>query len=474
MLLKHSWLYLLSRLVPGLLSFASLVVFTHLLSPAEYGVYALVLTSVALLKVGCFGWLDLSLTRLYMAAFDDPRSLLCTVLSLFLAIAAATGCLGLLVVAAWPDPASVSVVLIAIPALWAHAWFELNLKFYQSKLLPARYGFMLATRSVVTLVLGYWLVRQGAGYYGPLAGFLAGSLLAGLSAFAADWRSIRPRLERSHVMALAEFGAPLTLVAGLAILTEAAEKFMILQFLGRASLGAFSAAHELTSQSLLLLMMSVNLAGGPLVMRAYETGGDRAADGQIRHNGSMLLAIALPATLGIALLSHNLAYTLLGAAFREDAAALLPWIACAALLTGMRSYFFNLAFQVKKKLKPMMLNSAVSTVATMIFGLLLIPRFGVLGAAWSVLAASAIALTVSICFGRRHMPMNLDWKQVSRIAASTLLMGLVVAAARDLTGAWGLILQVAAGVLAYAICLLAMNAMDLRTHALSLYHSRIG
>ena len=44
-LLKHSAAYFVGRIGPGLLNLAALYVFTRLLSPRDYGQYALVIAS---------------------------------------------------------------------------------------------------------------------------------------------------------------------------------------------------------------------------------------------------------------------------------------------------------------------------------------------------------------------------------------------------------------------------------------------
>src|SRR5690606_30955381 len=97
MLIKHGAIYLLSRIVPGLVAFASLVVYTRLLSPDEYGVYVLVIATVTLVQAIGFSWLDLSLLRILPAHKSSPEPLLAAVLWLFLFLVAASTVLATLV-----------------------------------------------------------------------------------------------------------------------------------------------------------------------------------------------------------------------------------------------------------------------------------------------------------------------------------------------------------------------------------------
>lgn len=467
MLLKHSGSYLLARVVPALVSFAALVVYTRILSPEDYGVYVLVIAAVSLVKSVAFSWLDMALLRIMPAHLCEPRALLATVLGLYLLTATVTGVGGIATALLWPDPVVSRLILFAIPLLWAHAWFELNLTLSQAKLRPGRYGLMLCARSIVMLGLGSALVLGGAGAFGPLLGFCAGSALGGLIIACWDWRRIRPRIDPSLARALARYGIPLTGALALGFFLDAADRFMITAFLGEGAVGPYAAAYDLTGQSLTVLMMVVNLAAYPLVLRAFEEGGIAAADRQIRQNGSLLLAVALPATVGIVTLADSIAGVLLGAEFRQTGAAILPWIAAGMLVAGLGSYFFNLAFQLKCRTGLLAWSPAAAAVSNVALNLWLIPAYGVAGAAWATLASYLIALVVCIAIGRRLMRINLDWSQVLRIAVASTVMGVALQIAPDQDGAWGLVIEIALGGLVYGSCALLGNVMGARTSLLN-------
>ena len=162
MLLRHSALYLLARGVPGLVNFFAIAIYTRMLSPEEYGRYALVVAGVGLFNVIFFQWLRLSLLRFLPAYVSDPKDLLSSVLAGFVSVAFLTGVLGVLAAAVWPDPSLRGLLLVAIPLLWAQAWFELNLEMARSRLRPERYGMMSGIKAVSALVLGVAAVFWGA------------------------------------------------------------------------------------------------------------------------------------------------------------------------------------------------------------------------------------------------------------------------------------------------------------------------
>lgn len=451
MLVRHGALYLLARLTPGAVAFASLVAYTRLLAPADYGIYVLVIAAVALVQVNLFAWLELSLLRLMPAFEKDPRPLLATVLWLFLALCAATVVAGGIAWFLLPDPDTRRLLLVGMPILWAHAWLELNLKLCQSALMPIRYGVLLLLRSASTLCVGVALVLYGLGAYGPLLGFLLGTALACVLAVSWQWRGVRPALDRALAGELARYGVPLTGSIALVFIIDSADRFMLARFLGADSVGVYAAAYDLASQSLTVLMMAVNLAAYPLAIRAYEADGVPGALAQLRQHGTFLLAIALPAALGIALLAEPLAQTLLGADFQAAAQLILPWIALAILLAGLKSYLFDMAFQLSKDSITMIWSVAAAAVCNVLLNYWWIHAFGVIGAAWATVASYAVALVVCIALGRRLIPIQLDWNQTLRIVAATAAMGTVLVALPPLPGPLGLVAQILAGMLVYAL-----------------------
>jgi len=474
MLLKHGAIYLLARVTPGAVAFASLVVYTRLLSPKDYGVYVLVLTTMTLVQVNLFSWLELSLLRLLPAFHDNPGRLLSTVFCLYLWLLGATAVIGAFVWMWLPDPTMRRLLLVGLPILWAHAWLELNLKLCQSALMPIRYGILLLLRSASTLCIGVALVMYGYGAYGPLLGVLLGTILACLAAVSWHWRGIRPSLDGRLAGEFARYGLPLTGSIALVFIIDSADHFMIAQFLGIDSVGVYSAASNLTSQSLHVLMMTVNLAAYPLAIRAYDAGGTEGALAQLRQNGTFLLAIALPATLGIIVLAAPVADVLLGQEYRAAARVILPWIALAAFFAGLKGYLFDMAFQLSKRSGLMMWSVGAAAVCNVLLNFWWIPVFGVIGAAWASAVSYAVALVICVILGRQLIPIQLDWNQAARIVGATAAMVLAIIAMPDLPGLLGLFARILAGMAAYGFGVALLNVMNARTYFVSWLASKRG
>src|SRR5690606_29919078 len=102
---------------------------------------------------------------------------------------------------------------------------------------------------------------------------------------------------------------------------------------------------DFTTQTITLLLMVINMAAMPLAIRAYEVQGPPAAQEQMRTNAALLMALGLPAVVGIAVLTGPIVHAALGEEFRAAALTLMPLVAGGALLAGLKAYHFDAAFQ---------------------------------------------------------------------------------------------------------------------------------
>lgn len=472
MLLRHSAYYLLASGVPGIINFLAIYFYTRLLTPEEYGKYALVVAGVGLFNVVFFQWYRLALLRFFPAYERDPRPLISTLLASFLIALLLTGCTGLAVATLWPSPTLRPLIFLGITLLWTTAWFELNLELSRVQLMPKRYGGMAAFKSVSALAIGTSLTLIGPDAYGPLLGLLLGLLFAGAYGLKNPIWRVQPKLEREKISELFRYGAPLTATFALSYIVSASDRFILASVLGETEAGLYSAPYDLANQSLTLMMTIVNLAAYPLVVRALEAGGKDAANAQLSKNAVLLLAVALPSATGLAVLSPNIASVVLGDSFSATTALLLPIVAIGSLLAGVRAYFFDLAFQLGRWTQGQILVMSVAAITNVLLNFLWIPRYGIAGSAWATVSAYGVALVVSIVLGRRIFQMTFPWRDSLKLLAATSIMGIALIPTRESIGLMTLMSQILLGATIYLLMLLVLNVASVRAYISSLWEQR--
>lgn len=424
MLIKHSFQYLLARGLPGIINFLALAVYTRLLAPEEFGRYALVLTGVGLADVFLFQWLRLIVDRFLAAQGADFTRFLGGIAIQFGALAVIVASLGLLAAFLWPDPVWQRLLALAVPLVIVQAFFELSLIVLKAGLQPGRYGRLLFSKSALALGLGALLAWSGLGASAPLLGLLVGQMMAFVFFGVVAWRGIHwhwPDAEtRREQLA---YGLPLVLTFALAWVISGSDRWLIGWLLGAEAVGQYAASYDLGFQSLTLLLSIINTAAFPLAVRALESGGTEKAREQLRHNGELILAAALGGGVALAVLTPAMIGIFIGDSYRDAGMTLFPWVALAAALSGIKAFHFDIGFHLGKQSRWLVAMTSLAAMVNVLLNLLLIPAFGILGAAWATVLAYGTGMLASALVGHRLFAMPLAWPLLLKGAAIAAMTG---------------------------------------------------
>ncbi|HEX5633038.1 MAG TPA: oligosaccharide flippase family protein, partial [Gemmatimonadales bacterium] len=339
--------YVLATGVPAVVNFLALTIYSRLLRPAEYGTYSLVLAAVGVSNALAFQWIR-SAARRYLPEDATRAELLSALRRVYGMLVAAAALVALAYALARPEHRLLAALGLGL--LVVQAWFELNLEVLLADLRPGRYGAMALTRSVTGLAAGVALVLAGFGAAGVLLGHFVGYLLPAAWATPGVWRGLPSSAESgARIVTLARYGLPLTAGYALQFVVDSSDRFLLGALRTVAEVGGYAVSYDLAAQAITLLCMMVNLAAHPMALRALREQGETAARARLREQAAALVGVALPALVGIAVLSPGLAGALLGNDFLADATRLMPIVALGVFLGGLKAYYFDSAFQLGER-----------------------------------------------------------------------------------------------------------------------------
>ncbi|WP_353256202.1 lipopolysaccharide biosynthesis protein [Hyphomonas sp.] len=457
--------YLPLNLASGLASFGAVYVFTRLLSAEQYGVYALMIWTLGMIHTVTLTWVEAAAYRFTAEAeakgnladhYRTALSLIFKSLGLALAVAAMV----------WFTLRDAPLYAATMP--WIAVLLPLNvviqvaLQAHKAGLRVERYVFTESFR----LLMGFLLGALAAWYFGlgSAAPFIGMVMAAGLMALregkwlleAAKGGQTSPAREKAWV----GYGVPVAAALLLDLVVAGIDRPMIAALMtdGEAAVGVYAAGYGLADKTVLLLCAWAAMAGGPLLLAAYERGGPQAATEQAQGFIRMLLFVGVPAAVGIALVARPL-----GEALREEAIPILPYIAFSGLLNGLTIHYFAHAFQLVHRTREGVLLMLVPAVLKIVLNLILIPQIGLMGAVYSTLISYASGVAVLALFGRRHVALPLPPGDLLRIGLAALAMWPVIALLPDIGGWAELILKAGAGALVYAAAALVLDAGGVRT-----------
>ena len=274
-------------------------------------------------------------------------------------------------------------------------------------------------------------------------------------------------------MRLVDFAWPLIAAGITSSLLQLSDRFVVGGLGGAEMLGIFTAAYSLVERPMTLVCVSISTATFSMAVQALEQHGRQAGRIQAGKNGAVLLALSLPACVGLAMTSHYIAAVLVGPAFRTGVAVLIPIMSITAFFRGFRSHFVDHALHLAGRPHLMLWFLAPAAVANVLLNLVLVPRYGMMGAAWSALVCQAGATVASWFIGRRVFPLWLPPGSVVRVVAAVLPMAIVLWIVQ-LPLTWlGLIGAVALGMAVFGLASVLLDVGGIRSRMPALVANRV-
>lgn len=466
MLIRHSILYFLARGGAGLIAFLAIYVYTRLLSPDEYGIYAMLISSMSIVATIFFQWLNLGLARYYLAYRDRRDAMLSTIMAGFFLAVLATGGLALVAAAVFPYDAIQDWALVTLLLAWSLAWFELNQRLANADLQPIRYGLLSAFKAATGLAVGVGLYKT-FGIYGVLAGAFLSALLVPLVYSYSTWGRVRKGLiDQPLLRKLFYYGLPLAITQALTLVVDVSDRFLIAAYRGSGDAGLYSAAYDLAQQALGVPVIVAYLASFPLIIKEVEHGNGQAVKQRLESHIVMLAVVSTPILALFVTLSSNVAEVVLGDPYQGAAETLMPIIAVAIVLGCLKIYYFDLGFQLSHRTGGLVWPALYAALANIVLNILWIPIYGLQGAAYATLAAFSIGLAASAVMARRVFPMPGAPLDLFKVVLAGVVMAGVFVLLTSQRGLGAFLLQCVAGGLAYCAMLVSLNVAQSRTHLL--------
>jgi O-antigen/teichoic acid export membrane protein len=463
--------YLPVQVISAIVGFGTLVVFTRLLSPEQLGQYALAFSVGVLVQTAFLIWSEAATARFHVAETErgDPRTAMATLqranLTLSVTGIAITGVVLLFL---HLDPALELAILGAVTASAGRGFFKLRQERNRAEGDVKSYALIEITYVGGGFLLGALLAWLGFGAPGVFAGTgIAVVLILSWIMWGEFRLSAGGRFDPERLRRYLSYGMPITAWLILTLALSSTDRFIIAAFLDEAHVGAYHAGYSVGLRVLDVAFAWLGMAGGPAMVAALERGGRPALERVAHDQATLMVRLLLPATVGVVLVSGPLTHLLVGEALRVEAARITPWIAASAFFSGFATHYLGHAFTLGKRTGLYMVVMTLPAAANLGLNLVLIPRFGIVGAAWATLASFVLCAAVSWLAGRRVLKLPIPWRTVARTSLASGLMAAVVLTLPVTGGVGELALKSAVGALVYGLAMFLLDP-ELRRRALGL------
>ena len=400
-----------------------LPLYTSYLTPADYGALALLLLLSTFLKILFRAGLDAGFMRIHydLKGEAEKRGFAGSV-AIFSALLSTTG-----FAMFWLFSGTVSQALLgdATQTLWVRlvafdllassfAFVPLTLLRIEER--AALFSTYSLIRHAANTVLKVILITEGYGVTGALVSDAAASVLLSLclllelrsrARWAFDWKHLREALR---------FGLP-KVPHGLLVQTlNLADRWILGAWVTRAEVGIYHMGSAFSS-AMKFPLSAFEPAWQPFVFdHARREEGAREIG--LMATRMCLLFTAVAASLCLVL--PDLLRLVIQNAEYHGAAEVIPILVLASLFQG---YFLlsSVGISISKQARYYPMITAAAAGLNIALNLWLVPRYGILAAAWATVAGYALMAAMGASISRRLYPIPVQWRRIAGALAAALV-----------------------------------------------------
>ena len=429
-------LYIAASIAPRAAMFVVLIVLTRLLPIAEYGLFALVVTTGEIVEISSTNWVRVYLLRTEAGAASlKPRRLgRALVLS---AGGALAGLATSAAIAPFISSNRTAEMTIAVGVyIAAFALLRITLALLQLSRSHAAYAVLECGRgaSMLAATVVVALLQPHSFLPTSIALSLATGGSATLGLVFVSRHLPRPVLPLGGYLAAIAFGVPYVLSNTLLYTLGWFDRFIINYYLGPAEVGLYVAAFSLARQPVDLFVGSLNAFTFPMLVHAYANGGAAKAGPVQSGLLTTMTALGVGIVAALALLGEPIANVLFPPSYSAEIGKLIPWIALASFMLALKQFVFDNSLHATQRNWLLLFPMVTPAVVSIGCGILLVRSFGLPGATANFLMVSMAAMLSTAVLSFRVFVFTIPWRDLAKIVVSALASG---AAAWAVTAHYG-------------------------------------
>ncbi|HEX9695519.1 MAG TPA: oligosaccharide flippase family protein [Actinomycetota bacterium] len=414
-LAKNTAVYATADLIAKGGAYLLMPVLTRLLTGVEFGRYTLVISIVPVLTLIASLGLGGAVTRLWFDLDAGARKRF--QLSAWLGLqGAALGLALLLTMLSGPlfrtlfPGAPPHIFLYGIWSSFFLAAATVPLAVLRAEEKPKRFAALSGSQFLFPAAAMLVALTTGSSLDGVLKASLIGSaavfalavaMMAPLAARPADWTMLRPALA---------LGLPVVphLVAHWAL--NVVDRVAIQREMGAAAVGLYAVGYQI-AQGVSLIATAINNATVPSFYRAAGRGRRDA----LGRAWTPMLYVLGAFSLGVSLLGPELVSLLAKESYRATA-AFIPWVALGYWL--LAAYYFPVnALFYAKRVRMIPVATIAAAIANYTLNTLMLPRYGLIAAAWNTAISYGILLAIVLVAAQRVWPLPYRFLRTIAIGA---------------------------------------------------------
>jgi len=432
-IIKDTRFYAIARIIPSLLGFVAIIIYTRILSPEEYGLYILVITIISIVTAISFEWLNKSILRYFEESKKNKKlsEFISTIFGTLFATVATSLILWYIAIYLLQNHFSntfFSMLKIGGLILISQGIYTFILSVKQSSQKSHEYGVYSILNSLGKLLIAIFFISIL--HFGPI-GILLGMIICSGSISIYGILNLRTKYKiklfyfsKKLFRKLLSYGYPLIGLSLASYVLVSVDRYMIKYFLNTSEVGIYSANYGLASGIIQPFLAILLLSAYPIIMETFENRGEKEASHVLNKILSIYFVILTPIVFGTTILSKNISNVLLGQSFRQGY-IIIPLIVLGTFIFGLTQYFYK-PFELKKKTKTLSLVVVIIAIINIILNFFFIPKFGIIGAAYTTLISYGFYLIITYLISKKIFRWKLPVETIIKSILASIFMCIVL------------------------------------------------
>jgi O-antigen/teichoic acid export membrane protein len=415
-LIKHSAIYGMGGVLNKLIGFVLLPIYTRYLTPTDYGILSLLGVSSSIAVIIARLGLGSAMFREVIYHGSDERMVESTTLYFLLGESAL--CFGILFIwspqvsnLVFGTPEYTHLVRLVFLTGFLNTFEVVVMAKLRLRAQSAFYSFLSVAGFLIGITLNlYFIVVLHRGVEGLVAAGLISAALFGAFYLLLLLKDLQPIFSLQILRRMLAFGVPLVPVGLSSLLLTMADRFFLQHFTTTAEVGLYSLGYNIG--------MVMNLAGQAfqLAWPPYRFALAKQPDAERQFAKILSYFMIAFGFMGVALsVFAREVLVLMTTPKFYSAYAVVPLIALSYIFSGAR-YITNIGLAVQNKMiyvPPIIIGSALLNLG---LNYLLIPPYGMMGAAWATVISYFTMVVVTTVVNQHFWYIHYEYHRMVKIA----------------------------------------------------------
>lgn len=428
LLAKHSLIYGAGIVINNIVAFLLLPIYTRYLTPNDYGIKELIGLTTDVIGILIATAVSSGVFRFFFE-YDDEKSRKEVISTAIIGLGTA-GFVALSLLSLLAKPMATYIIdapelyyyfNIAFASMWLHSINGIGFDYLRARQQSIIYATLSIFRLVLVVALNlYFVVFLRLGVLGILWSTLIVAAITTCILIGPIMYKVGVNFNKDRIKEMVRFGLPLIPSQMGAFIVHLSDRFFIKGYCSIADAGLYSLGYRFGTIPGSFVSVPFNQIWQPRRLELYKQPNSEVFFGRIF---TYYLALIIFVSLGIAVLTKEVLKIIADKRF-WSAYEIVPIIVMANIIFTLH-YHFNMGIIITKKTKYLAYINGSNGLFVLALNFLLIPKFGVFGAAYATLIAFIYKVALTFYFSNKYYKVYFEFLRIAKILSAAILLYLI-------------------------------------------------